>query len=65
MSKNLTLKETRPSYEQKSACSDLACFLTATAKVPFLEERLGTRLCFHPNLRFFYYLLSLKSFGYS
>ena len=40
-------------------------FLTATVKVRFLEERLGTKLYFQPDLRFFQYFLSLKSFGYS
>ena len=36
----------------KSLISTFACFLTAIAKVEFLEGRVGTGLCFHHNLRF-------------
>ena len=36
----------------KSLISALACFFTVVDKVWFLEGRLGTRLCLHPNLRF-------------
>ena len=38
---------------KRSLSSTFACFLTAVAKVQFMEERLGARLRPHPNLRFF------------
>ena len=38
--------------DKKSLMSTFECFLTATAKVYFLEGRLGAGLCLHPNLRF-------------
>ena len=39
-------KSSKTRQEKKSLRSIFACFLTAIAKVPFLEGRL------HPNLRF-------------
>ena len=55
--------------QEKSLISSFACFLTAIAKVQFLEGRLGTGLCHHPDLRsssnisLFPRILSLKMFG--
>ena len=37
-------------------------FLTALAKVQFLVKRLDTRLCLHPNLRFFLIFLHFQIF---
>ena len=36
--------------EKKSLISIFAWFLIAFAKVEFLEDRLGTRLCLHPKI---------------
>ena len=47
--------------------SSFACFLTAIAKVQFLEGRLGTRLCLHvnlssPNISLNFLILKLRCF---
>ena len=44
-------------HEQKTLISSFAYFLTAIAKVLFLQGRLGTMLCLYPNLRFFLHFL--------
>ena len=51
-------------WGKKGLISTFACFLTAIAKVQFVERRLGTRLYLHSNLRFSK-ILSLKPFGNS
>ena len=33
-------------------------FLSTSAKVLFLEETMGARICFHPFFRFFYEMLN-------
>ena len=43
--------------ELKTLVSIFADFLTPIDNVSFLEGRLGTRLCFHPNFTFFQCLL--------
>ena len=45
-------KSIKSGQDMKSLISAFVCILTAIAKVLFLEERLGTRLYLHPNLRF-------------
>ena len=45
-------KSGKARQEDTSLISTFACFLTPTAKVEFLQARLGTGLGFHPNLRF-------------
>ena len=50
-------KSSKTGQEKKSMVSILTCFLTAFAKVYFLEGRLGTSLCVNPKLRFFFYFL--------
>ena len=45
-------KSSKTGQDKKSSISTFTCFLTATAKVEFVEGRLGTRLCLPPNLRF-------------
>ena len=50
-------KSSKTGKEKKSLTSTFACLLTVNFKVSFLEERLGTRLCLHPNLIFSQYLL--------
>ena len=45
-------KSSKTGEEKKSLISAFACFLTATAKVEFVQVRLGTRLCVHSNKRF-------------
>ena len=59
-------KSSKTGQDKKSLISTFACFLTATAKVSFLEGRLGTGLCLDLSLRFFYYFLiswDPRSFG--
>ena len=46
-------KSSKAGQDKKCLISTFACFLTSIAKVLFLEGRLGTRLCLHPNLKFF------------
>ena len=46
-------KSSETGQEKKSLISTLASFLTAVAKVYFLEGGLGTRLCLHPNFEIF------------
>ena len=43
-------KSRKTGQEKKRLISTYTCFLTAIAKVAFLEERLGTGSYFHPNL---------------
>ena len=45
-------KSSKTGQDKKNLRSTFARFLTATARVYFLEERMGTRLCLDPNLRF-------------
>ena len=42
-------KSNKTGQDKKSLISIFACFLTAITKVSFLEGRLSTRLCLHPN----------------
>ena len=50
-------KSSKIGQEKKSLISTFEGFLTAIAKVKFLEERLDTRLCTYLNLKFFWYFL--------
>ena len=50
---NKAEKSSTIGQHKKSMISTFACFLTAIAKVKYVEGRLGTELCLTPNLRFF------------
>ena len=50
-------KSSKIGQEKKSLISTFEGFLTAIAKVKFLEGRLDTRLCTYLNLKFFWYFL--------
>ena len=50
-------KSSKIGQEKKSLISTFEGFLTAIAKVKFLEERLDTRLRTYLNLKFFWYFL--------
>ena len=66
--KNIWKREKKSSkigQDQRNSISGFAYFLSASAKVEFLEGKMSPWLCLHPNLRFFQYFLSFKSFGNS
>ena len=46
-------KSNKIRQEKKGLISTFVCFLTAIAKIEFLEGRPGAGLCLHPNLRYF------------
>ena len=50
-------KSSKTGQEKKSLISTFEGFLTAIAKVKFLEGRLGTRMYTYLNLKFFWYFL--------
>ena len=42
-------KSSKTGEDKKSLISPFACFLTGTAKLEFVQGRLGTSVCLHPK----------------
>ena len=54
---NNVKKSSNTGQDEETLLSIFMSFLTTSAKVQFLEDGLGSRLFFHPLLKFYQYFL--------